>query len=103
MWLFTVSNWWSEKEGWVASHFTNSSERTEAWFCRSSLNDGLRLLRARRDKYNSVSGPSSTKDRGCVMEFRLLSVVELPDDTDAVLLNNLGVHEINQTAVDSIA
>jgi hypothetical protein len=60
-------------------------ERAEAWFCRESINEGLRLLKARSEKFNEIYGPSATKHRGSVMEFRLLSVVELPDDTDATV------------------
>jgi hypothetical protein len=102
MWLLTFSAWESTREGYVAGYYTNTKERTEAWFCRGSINNGLRLLKARSEKFNRVYGPNATKDKGMVIEYRLLSVAKLPDDTDPTLFAALGVYEINQAAVDSI-
>lgn len=100
MWLYTVKIWSATVPNPYVAHtgsFENVEERQEARFCRSkSPNDGLRLLLEMSAAFKN--GPRKGSRR-YIVEYKVISMVQIPDDTDPTLLAELSVHELSAEAV----
>lgn len=100
MWLFTLTEWTCTRCAYLKADIRDVEEKTRSKFCKcSDPNDGLRLLAEYADRFNNR--PVKT-ERRFVVEYRLLSMVRLPDDTNIKYLDALNVEEISQSIVDSI-
>lgn len=102
MWLYTVSVWSATASNPYSSisGFENIETRVEAWVCRAeSPNNGLKLLKDLSDAFKY--GPRNGNKRH-IVEYNLLQMSHVPDETGVDLLSDLSVHELTDKYVKSI-
>ncbi len=97
MWLYTLAEFSCIRNAYLKAEMEHVKERMIARFYRGSANDGLALLREYTDRFNArpVTGP-----KRFVVEYRLIGINELPDDTDGALLGALLADEISRDSIE---
>jgi hypothetical protein len=96
MWLLTMHEWVGSRDERhsVPRHV---SEREIAFVTRASLEEGLMLIAEYKKTYATQYGHHS------VLDLRLLSVSQIPDDTSIAALEAFHVAEISRDYVDRLA
>jgi hypothetical protein len=96
MWLLTMHEWVGTRDErhLIPRHV---SERQVAFVTRASLDEGLRLIADYKNAYAARYG------HGSVLDLRLLSASEIPDDTSIAALEAFHVAEINRTYIERLS
>ncbi len=95
MLLLTLHQWYATREAPHARRLSNITERTMAMATTLPLGEALERIvqyqAAHKEKYTKTS-----------LEFRLLSVSEIPDETPLPVLRDLGV-DIVENLMEALA
>ena len=96
MWLLTMHEWVGTRDERhvIPRHV---SERQVAFVTRTSLDEGLQLIADYKSAYAARYG------HGSVLDLRLLSASEIPDDTSLSALEAFHVAEISRAYIDRLA
>lgn len=96
MLLLTVEECLATREEPHSNRFVSSRTRTVAFSTLLDLTTALRLLKRYSDVYKQKYTMTS-------MEFRLLGVSQISDNTDEMALRDLGVETIGPDFADRLA